>query len=114
MNQFVPQLILGSALDGSSGAPEYRPHYGEHPTWMFGAHYFFETLNASTGSVDGHAACRRGGVRTSGTDGGHAACRGSNPRGYMSVTCRLHHAACRGLSLRGAAQFKGLDQRHIK
>ena len=36
MNQFVPQLILGSALDGSSGPPEYKPHYGEHPTWSFG------------------------------------------------------------------------------
>ena len=56
MNQFVPQLILGSALDGSSGAPEYKPHWGEHRTWAFGAHYFFETLNASTGKTDAHAA----------------------------------------------------------
>lgn len=40
MNQLVPQLILGNALDGSSGPPEYNPHYGTHLTWEFGAHYF--------------------------------------------------------------------------
>ena len=56
MNQFVPQLILGNALDGSSGPPTFKPHWGEHQTWAFGAHYFFETLNASTGKVDAHAA----------------------------------------------------------
>jgi hypothetical protein len=32
MNQFVPQLILGNALDGSSGAPAYKPKWGEHKT----------------------------------------------------------------------------------
>ena len=56
MNQFVPQLILGNALDGSSGPPDFLPHWGEHKTWSFGAHYFFETLNASTQQVQGHAA----------------------------------------------------------
>ena len=47
MNQFVPQLILGDALDGSSGAPSYDPHYGHHDTWAFGAHYFFEVFDGS-------------------------------------------------------------------
>lgn len=56
MNQFVPQLVLGNALDGSSGAPAYTPHWGEHQTWAFGAHYFFETHNATTGATQGHAA----------------------------------------------------------
>lgn len=56
MNQFVPQLILGNALDGSSGAPNYAPHWGLHSTWEFGAHYFFEVHNESTGNSDGHAA----------------------------------------------------------
>jgi len=56
MNQFVPQLILGNALDGSSGAPDYSPHWGEHRTWAFGAHYFFEVLDPQTGKTEGHAA----------------------------------------------------------
>ena len=47
MNQFVPQLILGNALDGTSGPPDYKPHWGHHETWMFGAHYFFEHVNGS-------------------------------------------------------------------
>lgn len=45
MNQFVPQLILGNALDGSSGPPLYKPHFGEHRSYQFGAHYFFEVVN---------------------------------------------------------------------
>ena len=46
MNQLVPQLILGKALDGSSGPPNYLPLWGDrHDTWSFGAHYFFETYN---------------------------------------------------------------------
>jgi len=56
MNQFVPQLILGNALDGSSGAPDYKPKWGLHKTWSFGAHYFFETYNATTNSTQSHAA----------------------------------------------------------
>jgi hypothetical protein len=27
--QFVPQLILGNALDGTSGPPDYKPHFGK-------------------------------------------------------------------------------------
>ena len=47
MNQFVPQLILGNALDGTSGPPDYKPHFGHHDTYKFGAHYFFEHVNGS-------------------------------------------------------------------
>ena len=47
MNQFVPQLILGNALDGTSGPPDYTPHWGRHETYKFGAHYFFEHVNGS-------------------------------------------------------------------
>ena len=36
--QFVPQLILGSALDSSSGPPDYKPAWHTHTTWAFGAH----------------------------------------------------------------------------
>ena len=47
MNQFVPQLILGNALDGTSGPPDYKPHFGHHDTYRFGGHYFFEHVNGS-------------------------------------------------------------------
>jgi hypothetical protein len=56
MNQFVPQLILGSALDSSSGPPAYTPEWHTHATWSFGAHYFFETFDVETNSTTGHAA----------------------------------------------------------
>lgn len=56
MNQFVPQLILGSALDGSSGPPKYQPHWGFHSTWVFAAHYFFEIFNSTSNSSEAHAA----------------------------------------------------------
>ena len=46
--QFVPQLILGSALDSSSGPPEFHPAWHTHTEWAFGAHYFFETWNETT------------------------------------------------------------------
>lgn len=59
MNQFVPQLILGEALDGSTGHPKYEPKYGTHETWMFGAHYFFEVYKNNAKreeEVEAHAA----------------------------------------------------------
>jgi len=56
MNQFVPQLILGNALDGSSGPPLFTPKFGTHKTWMFGAHYFFEIANLTTGKLEAKAA----------------------------------------------------------
>lgn len=49
MNQFVPQLILGSALDSSSGPPDYKPFWHTHHTWAFGAHYFFEAYEQGRG-----------------------------------------------------------------
>ena len=56
MNQFVPQLILGSALDGSSGPPLYTPKWGTHSTWQFGAHYFFEAWNSTSNQTQSYAA----------------------------------------------------------
>ena len=56
MNQFVPQLFLGSALSGSTGPPLYNPTYGTYDSWHFGAHYFFEVFNATANSTDPKAA----------------------------------------------------------
>ena len=56
MNQFVPQLVLGSALSGSTNYPNFTPKYMYHTTWKFGAHYFFEVFNETTRSVQGKAA----------------------------------------------------------
>lgn len=56
MNQFVPQLILGNALDSSSGPPNYTPKWGMHKEWAFAAHYFFETFNPAKNGTDAHAA----------------------------------------------------------
>ena len=56
MNQLVPQLLLGEVLSGSTGPPDYIPLYSTFASWMFGAHYFFETLNITTGNIDAHAA----------------------------------------------------------
>lgn len=56
MNQFVPQLVLGSALSGSSGFPNYNPEFHFHDTYKFGAHYFFEIFNQTSQSVEGKAA----------------------------------------------------------
>ena len=57
MNQFVPQLVLGEALDGSSDFPNYEPRWGHHKTWMFGAHYFFQVYtNESRTEYEAHAA----------------------------------------------------------
>ncbi len=55
MNQIVPQLVLGVALDGSSGPPSYTPHFGTHLTWMFGAYYFFEIFNVTSNKTEGKA-----------------------------------------------------------
>lgn len=56
MTQFVPQLILGDALDGSTGPPNYNPTYGHHSTWMFGAHYFFEYFDPPSNQTIAKAA----------------------------------------------------------
>jgi hypothetical protein len=56
MNQFVPQLMLGNPLDGSSGPPDYKPLWNQRKTWVFGAQYFFEIFNATKNATQGHAA----------------------------------------------------------
>ena len=56
MNQFVPQLMLGEALDDSSNAPHYLPRWHNHKTWVFGAQYFFEIFNTTTNKTEPHAA----------------------------------------------------------
>lgn len=39
-NQFVPQLMLGTALANSSGPPDYTPQWLELKSWHFGSQYF--------------------------------------------------------------------------
>jgi len=57
MNQLVPQLILGDALDGSSGPPNYEPKWGFHDSWAFASHYYFELqTNKDQGDDESHAA----------------------------------------------------------
>ena len=56
MNQLVPQLILGDALDGSSGPPDWIPSWGRHKKWKFASHYFFEIFNETSQEVEPHAA----------------------------------------------------------
>lgn len=56
MNQFVSQLILGEALDGSTGPPLYRAKFGSHASWAFGSHYFFDIVNATSDASEAHAA----------------------------------------------------------
>ena len=56
MNQFVPQLLLGDVLQGSTGYPNYNPKWGFDSTWVFGAHYFFEIYNPITNQTEPHAA----------------------------------------------------------
>mmetsp|Transcript_7495 Transcript_7495/g.18221 ORF Transcript_7495/g.18221 Transcript_7495/m.18221 type:complete len:209 (+) Transcript_7495:401-1027(+) len=55
MNQFVPQLMLGEPLDGSSGPPNYLPKWHNHSTWCFGAQYFFEVFNNTSNRTEAHA-----------------------------------------------------------
>jgi hypothetical protein len=56
MNQLVPQLILGEALDGTTGPPNWTPTWTQHDTWTFAAHYFFEVFNRTSQNVQPHAA----------------------------------------------------------
>ena len=50
-NQFVPQLMLGPSLTGSTGPPDYNATWSTPSTWIFGAQYFF-ALNGSDGQGD--------------------------------------------------------------
>ena len=55
-NQFVPQLVLGNALTGSSGPPDFLPSWGNYTSWSFSAQYFFEVLDAATNAPSPRAA----------------------------------------------------------
>jgi len=46
-NQFVPQLMLGEPLCGSTGPPYYNPVWKTLKTWHIGAQYFFFVKNES-------------------------------------------------------------------
>lgn len=48
MNQFVPQLMLGQPLSGSTGPPDYDPIWSTELTWVFAAQYFMEIYDNST------------------------------------------------------------------
>jgi len=56
MNQFVPQLMLGTPLDSSSGPPFYKPIWHVRKTWVFGAQYFFEIFNQTANKKQAKAA----------------------------------------------------------
>mmetsp|Transcript_40723 Transcript_40723/g.109283 ORF Transcript_40723/g.109283 Transcript_40723/m.109283 type:complete len:307 (+) Transcript_40723:102-1022(+) len=56
MNQFVPQLMLGNPLDGSTGPPLFTPLWHKRATWVFGAQYFFEIFNETSNKTQAKAA----------------------------------------------------------
>ena len=56
MNQFVPQLMLGNPLSGSTNWPYYLPQWSQEQSWVFAAQYFFELYNATSGHVEAKAA----------------------------------------------------------
>jgi hypothetical protein len=45
MNQLVPQLFLGSALDAWSGPPEYHPYWRTHQTDRKNAQFYIADCN---------------------------------------------------------------------
>jgi hypothetical protein len=51
VRRFVPQLMLGPSLTGSTGPPDYNATWSTPSTWIFGAQYFF-ALNGSDGQGD--------------------------------------------------------------
>ena len=48
MNQFVNQLMFGSPLYSSSGAPDYNPLWTTTASYIFAAQYFMEIYSNST------------------------------------------------------------------
>jgi len=56
MNQFVPQLMLGNPLSGSTGPPAYDPVWSTEKSWVFASQYFMELQNATSGEVVAKAA----------------------------------------------------------
>ena len=55
-NQFVPQLVLGDALTGSSGPPNFAPAWGNYSAWFFSAQYFFALNTSAYPAPSYHAA----------------------------------------------------------
>jgi hypothetical protein len=61
-NQFVPQLMLGSALCNSTNAPDYKPIWCELDRWYIGSQYFMglygckNQSDAASCGVQAHAA----------------------------------------------------------
>jgi len=41
-DQFVPQLMLGPALSGTTGPPHWDATFATYESWVFSAQYFFE------------------------------------------------------------------------
>jgi hypothetical protein len=56
MNQFVPQLMLGNPLSGSTGWPAYDPQWSSEKTWVFASQYFMELQNQTSKQVVAKAA----------------------------------------------------------
>ena len=56
MNQFVPQLMLGSPLSGSSNWPYYLPTWSNEHSWVFGSQYFMELYNTTSNATEAKAA----------------------------------------------------------
>ncbi|KAG7354025.1 hypothetical protein IV203_003381 [Nitzschia inconspicua] len=50
MNQFVPQLMLGSALANSTNHPNYEPKWLELSSWHIGAQYFMAICDDDDGT----------------------------------------------------------------
>ena len=50
-NQFVPQLMLGDALSGTSGPPAYAASWGNFTSYVFQAQYFFALLDPATNAT---------------------------------------------------------------
>ena len=56
MNQFVPQLMLGNPLSGSSNWPFYLPQWSHATTWVFASQYFMEIFNSTSNATQANAA----------------------------------------------------------
>ena len=49
-NQFVPQLMLGSALTNSTGYPNYNPVFTQLNKWYISSQYFFALIKNNSNS----------------------------------------------------------------
>ena len=50
-NQFVPQVMLGDALSGSSGPPSYEPRWNTFRSYFFQAQYFFAFVDPASNAT---------------------------------------------------------------